>query len=440
MPFDLPDLSSFASSLLPAVAGGLTGGPAGAAYGLAAGLAGNEKNRLDLAKENANIQFQNIQANQAQERIGLQREQQAAAETHLGYLNRGIDDGLKTAELNRKKTQFDLDIAMKDEKGFDSFFAANPQYNEADRRLLKANPVAFTENKFHDDVAIEATANAIKSYKLHSDLTPRDQAIAWGPKVSHQFILAAQKGEQDMAKAQLEHRTAGLQPWRAIPTTDGIIKVNQQTGDVVPRTWAQLGMDNPSSKPEQRVRAMQAFRQRFHEEKDKNPQMLGGIEFEDWVKDPILQTELAYASGDLRPAEYESAMDNGRQMKLADEKTARDKMYAAWAEKYKHDPKNPETVKLWTQYWTDEKTRYGAQGIFNQWLKVERKDRGWKTTPPKETGASLAVRPVQMGEGSVGMNDLPSPPQGKMLIENTKTGQRGMYPVGDVPPEFRRLR
>lgn len=39
-----------------------------------------------------------------------------------------------------------------------------------------------------------------------------------------------------------------------------------------------------------------------------------------------------------------------------------------------------------------------------------------------------------------GMNDLPTPPAGKMLIENLKTGDRGFYPVGDVPPGFKRIK
>jgi hypothetical protein len=345
------DWSSLTGALIPASVGLAFGGRnrgTAAALGAAEGIGAAESNRIEVEKTNAALR-------QRQQALDLDQKQLEEQKSRNVFLNRHIEDQMKTSEQARQQqaalhNQIMVDRAAEDE------FAKTLSPEELVQ--FRANKKSYLDNRLYQFTEGQKLDDSAKIAESIPGLVPqgmrgKDYLKTIDKKVFEQLVQNEQKHKGEMA--EIGGRTAGAlqleaarhrnnlaelskNPWSMVPLTDGsgFLTHNRSTNERKVVTMEELG-GNKIVTDATKLKAADEMRKIWATEMKDNP--AGVTPLAEWERRPENVVMGKVLRGDLTPDQKQAALDGIQQQKINNYNAAMQNARAAWAKGNGRDPK-----------------------------------------------------------------------------------------------------
>ena len=374
------DWSSMAASLIPAVIGGISGGPMGAMAGAGKGLSDISQNEMDVEKYNRELELKNQEEQRRQKQLEINQQQANIYQQQETRMNRMIQEEMKTLELDRKNMQL---VYEKNQRSAADEEAYRKKLTpEQLQRRIQYGPEGYF--KYEDQ---ERRVASLARVMRTQDANAGEGMRRWGGRNADYTAIARGYGpagfEAEMSlRANRQSRQATSGPWR----------VNATNGELYNTiSGATLKPNQGSMRPSDRIKLRDVYRKQWA----AGPSAFT-IDFEDYMRTPLINAEFRRLTGDWTEEQYQSAMPNLMEQERIFRQRAKGVLYQQWQKK-KQDQ----------QLWGGPPSGPGAEAEFARFMQTpdgfalyqqaiiaQRQEAGW--TKHSNSAAKL---PRSQGSG-----------------------------------------
>lgn len=386
------DWGSLTSALIPAGVGLVFGGLRGGALGAATGVGAAEENRIETEKFNINQRMKQQEYQLHQQNLELNKQQFEEQKSRNVWLNRHVEDEMKTSEQGRQERAALHQILMRDDAFAQKFFEGKPPEEYVQFMANKPAWATNDMNKLKDADQIKTAALMLKGRKaLKPGENGEDVARLLGRTGLERTLSHAEDQQNKLAQInasgawslkEIAARRAADNASFAqyIPDLQSFA-TKDKDGKLVVKSITDLGLDRPV-KDELRVKATGRMMSLFEKEKANN-QSLMSTTWSEWIKDPDNELQLKVLSRDI-PADQQDALSNAiAQRRVQDRAAAASALKAEWMSLRGKTP-GPETDAAFTKFLNEEAGKDSLK-LFIQ----DRRDRD-KFTGGKEAASAAA--------------------------------------------------